>query len=152
MKNIKSMVPTNYELFLKKDYKVILVMNLEGYIIQATEAATDLLGNTQEELIKLKSNMIVTSEEFESFYYYFHKAVQGETHEFELGVQCNQGNQIELQVILVPNEILGQIVNISVYTKEISKPRKFELKLNQKELCESFIESNRDPILLSDLD
>jgi PAS domain S-box-containing protein len=43
-------------------------------------------------------------------------------------------------------------MNIGVYIKEISKPRKFELKLNQKELCESFIESNRDPILLLDLD
>ena len=155
LNNIEDMselnAPTNYEIFYKKNYKVICVMDLEGFIVYANQPATALFGYTNEELIKLNYNEIVTAEEFKSFYYYFHKVLEGETHEIELGVNCKKGNILEVQVIMVPNEINGQIINISLYIREIPKQRKFELKLNQKELCESFIESNRDPILLLDL-
>ncbi|RKL68620.1 hypothetical protein CR203_00780 [Salipaludibacillus neizhouensis] len=76
---------------------------------------------------------------------------EGETHEFELGVNYKKGHKVELQVMMVPNEIEGQIINISVYVKDITKQRKVELEQINKELSESFIETNRDPILLLDM-
>ncbi|WP_227938116.1 PAS domain S-box protein [Alkalihalobacillus deserti] len=157
MKNIedknKVFAPNNYGFLFKHHHDAICVMNLDGYIVYSNLVASELFKYSDDELLNLHYDKLISSEEFETFNYYLGKVVEGETHEFESVVNDKKGGNVELQVIMVPNEIEGQIVNISLYMKDITEQRKvkLELELVHKDLCESFIENNRDPILLLDL-
>lgn len=147
----ESFIPNNYEFLFKKHHDAICVMDLEGCIVYANQAASKLFGHSKEELLNLNYDMIVSCEEVECYYYYLQKAVEGETNEFELAINYKNSDKVTFQVMMVPNEVDSQIVNISVYAKGVTGQREIKSKYISKELSESFVESNRDPILLLDL-
>lgn len=149
-----SFIFNSYKLLLENHSDAVYTLNLQGGIIYANQASAMLFGYSKDELLNLSYKNIISPGEFEAFHYYFQKAVRSETHEFELEAECKNSNKIELQVKLVPIEFNGQIISISVYAKDITEQKKVELDIirTSKELCESFIENNRDPILLLDLD
>lgn len=155
MKNIENksnfFTPTNYESLSFIQYDASCVLDLEGSLVYANEAICELFGYSQDEMLSLNIGKIVSPEEVDSFHYYHRKAFEGETQEFDLAIACKQGNILELKVLMVPNEVDGKIVSISLSVKDLTDQSKEEMKLIHKDICVSFIENNRDPILLLDL-
>jgi PAS domain S-box-containing protein len=132
----------------------VYVMNLQGDIIYANQATSNILGYSIEELLNLNFHEIISSESLEIFKYYFQKAAKSDIQEFIIGVKCKNGKRLEFKMITVSNEQKGDIVNITGFLTEISDQKTVNLVISQTSmnLCESFIENNRDPILLLDLD
>lgn len=131
----------------------IYAMNLEGKIINANQATSKLLSYSIDELLNLSYENIISSEEFETFRYYFKKAFEGEVHKFKTAIICKNRKKIEATATTVPIEIDGQIVNVYAYINEITEQKETERKIQtSKELCKSFIDNHDDPILLLDLD
>jgi len=156
MKNIEIMSnlfdPTNYEHLVKNHYDAICIMNLEGSIIYANDEISAMFGYFKEEMLELKDKKFVCAEELGSFFYYRNKAIEGESHEFDLAINAKDGNKVELKARIGPNEIDGEIVNISLSVKDMTSESNGEMKqLIHNDICVSFIENNRDPILLLDL-
>jgi PAS domain S-box-containing protein len=131
----------------------VYIMSLQGDILYANQAASNLLGYSMEELLILNFHEIISSESLVIFKYYFQKAAKSDTQEFIIGVNCKNGKRSEFKMVTVSNELEGHIVNITGCLTEISDQKTVNLLLTQtsKDLCESFIENNRDPILLLDL-
>ncbi|GIP34193.1 PAS domain S-box protein [Paenibacillus sp. J2TS4] len=146
-------VSFNYGLF-ENHSDAIYITGLQGDIVYANPAASDLFGYSKIELINRHYKEVMNSEDLEAFHYYFQRAVEGETHEFELAMNSGKRNRILLRVMMVPNEIEDQPVSIAVYIREITERKKAENDNleTSRGLCESFIENNRDPILLLDLE
>jgi PAS domain S-box-containing protein len=132
----------------------INVMNLQGDILYSNQAASNLLGYTMEELLICNFNDIISTESLEIFKYYFEKAATSDIQEFIIGVKCKNGKRLEFKMVTMSNEIEGHVVNITGILTEISDQKNVNLVINQtsKDICQSFIENNRDPILLLDLD
>jgi PAS domain S-box-containing protein len=130
-------------------------MNLEGYIVYANQAILNRLGYSEEELLNNNFEKIISTEiGLEIFNYYFQKALESDTQEFITEIKAKDGKNIEMKITTVSNEVEGQIASISVFLTDITTQTitNQRTSLQSKGLCESFIENNRDPILLLDLD
>ena len=143
----------NYLHLFEKHPDAIFVMNLQGNILYANQAILKLLGYSKGHLLTLRFQELVHPEEIEMFNYYLQKAAEGDIQELVTTIKCNNGKKIEVQIITVSNEIDGQIASISGYITETTDlTNNMGVSQRPMELCESFIENNRDPILLLDLE
>jgi PAS domain S-box-containing protein len=131
----------------------VYIMDLQGDILYANQAASKFLLYSVEELLILNFYELISSESLEVFKYYFQKAAESDIQEFIIGVKTKSGKRLEFKMVTMSNEKEGHIATITGLLTEISD-QKNVLAINQtsKDLCESFIENNRDPILLLDLD
>jgi two-component system sporulation sensor kinase A len=150
----KYTVSTNLELLFETHPDAVCVFNLQGDIIYANQAVTNLLGYSKLELLKMKFIEVIASDGIDIFNYYFQKAVMSDTQEYITPIKCKDGRRLEMKIVTVSNEIEGQIVSVSGFISDITEQSiDYEVKIQTSmELCESFIENNRDPILLLDLD
>jgi two-component system sporulation sensor kinase A len=142
------------ELLFETHSDAVCVFNLQGDIIYANQAVTNLLGYSKEELLKLKFLDVVASDGIDVFNYYFRKAVTSDSQLFITPLKCKDGRNLEMKIVTVSNEMEGDIVSVSGFISDITEQSiVYEGKIQtSKELCESFIENNMDPILLLDLD
>jgi two-component system sporulation sensor kinase A len=133
----------------------ILVLNLQGEIIYVNQAVSNLLGYAKDELLNFKFQEILSPQGLEIFNYYFQIAAKSDTQEFITGINCKNGKELEIKIITVSNEKEGQIVSLTGFLTGVTEQSIVMAGINRtssKELCESFIENNMDPILLLDLD
>jgi two-component system sporulation sensor kinase A len=152
---INNLLSRDFVLLYENHAEAVYAINLQGDIIYANQAVSNLLGYSKEELMNLNIQEIVSSEGSEIFNYYFQKAVQSDTQEFITMINCKDGSQLEIKIITVSNEEDGQVSSISGTLTEIAKQQgTVSAGINKitQGLCESFIENNRDPILLLDMD
>jgi two-component system sporulation sensor kinase A len=133
----------------------ICVIDLQGAIIYANLSISNLLGYSTEALLNLKFQEFICSDNgFAIFNFYFQKAVESDTEEFITEIKCKDGQIKEMKIITISNETDGRIVSISVFVIDISAAKGSSDGVSPMTmgLCESFIENNRDPILLLNLD
>jgi PAS domain S-box-containing protein len=130
-------------------------MNLEGCIIYANQSFSNHLGYSKEELIGVKFEKIISSAAgVDIFNYYFQKALESDAQEFITEIKAKDGKNIEMKITAVSNEVENKFMSISGFLTDITSQTTTNVRMRplSKGLCESFIENNRDPILLLDLD
>jgi PAS domain S-box-containing protein len=83
-----------------------------------------------------------------------YSALHTDSQEFIAEIEAKDGKNIEIKITTVSNEVEGQIKSISAFLTDVTTQISANgtTSLVSKGLCESFIEHNRDPILLLDLD
>lgn len=147
-----ALLPFPYGFVFDHQTDAVFVMDLQGMIVYANQSASTLFGTSLESYHHYEN--IFVSEESEMFDSFFQRAVHGETNEFELIVPCETRDNVHVRIKTVPNERDGQTVSVSVYIQAISERKKRESDMlpPSQELCQSFLEFHRDPILLLDLD
>jgi PAS domain S-box-containing protein len=143
-----------HEPYFENHNDAICILNLEGNFLYANQALSTLLGYSSQELLGLSFQKIVSSEDLEIFNYYFQKAAISDTQEFIAVVNCKNGNQTEFKIITVSNEIEGKVDNIFCFFTEANEQPLVHAGVYQtsKDLSDSFVENNRDPILILDMD
>lgn len=144
-----SIALNNYEYLFEHHLDAICVVDENGNIVYANQFAKKIFDFPDSKLPNVNYSIIASPSETETFHFYFRQALDGKANEFTL-VVCKGKKKV--QVTVVPNVWGGQVVAVTVYMKDISKQNKHELETVQRDLCKSFIENNRDPILLLDVD
>jgi PAS domain S-box-containing protein len=149
-------ISNNQILLFENQMDAICVIDLEGGIIYANPSISNLLGYSTEALLNVSFQEFISSEGgLAIFNFYFQKAVESDdTQEFITEIKCKDTNNKEMRIITVPNEMAGRVVSISVFLTNISAAEAANEGVSPKSmgLCESFIENNRDPILLLNLE
>jgi PAS domain S-box-containing protein len=133
----------------------ICVIDLHGRITYANLSISSLLGYSTQELLNLELQEFIASDNgLAIFHFYFQKAMESDTQEFITEIKCKDGNVKEMKIVTISNEVEGQIVSISVFLIDIFAEKLLNNGATPKTmgLCESFIENNRDPILLLNLE
>jgi PAS domain S-box-containing protein len=133
----------------------ICVMDWERRILYANQAISNRLGYSNEELLNIKFDEIISTDAgLEIFNYYFQRALESDTQEFIAEIKAKDGKSIEMKITTVSNEVEGKIVSVSGFLTDITTQTITTEGTSplSKDLCESFIENNRDPILLLNLD
>lgn len=133
----------------------ICVMDLQGCILYANQALLNRLGYVKEELVSINFGTLISSEDgLEIFQYYFHKGLLTDSQEFIAEIKAKDGKNIEMKITTVSNEVEGQIKSTTAFLTDVTTQTSANVTTSMltKGLCESFIEHNRDPILLLDLD
>jgi PAS domain S-box-containing protein len=151
----KNYISDNQILLFENHFDAICVIDLVGEIIYANLSTSNLLGYDREELINVKFQDCISSENgLAIFNFYFQKAVNSDSQEFIIEIKCKDGNVKEMKIITVSNEMVGQIVSVSAFLTDISGEKAVNEGVSPitMGLCESFIENNRDPILLLNLE
>lgn len=130
-------VSFDYGLF-ENHLDAIYVTGLQGDIIYANPAASNLFCCPKDELMCRSYREVMVSGEMEAFHYYFQKAAEGETNQFELAMSGSDRNRLILQVMMVPNEIEGRVVSIAVYMRDITDRKLLEERLERMALVRTF--------------
>ncbi|MDF2679313.1 MAG: kinE 3 [Brevibacillus sp.] len=132
----------------------ICVMDASGNPFYANPSAAHLFSIPENEWSSIHFQSRIVPDEIETFHYYFKRAVDGESNMFEISVHNEANQKVKLHVKTVTLELDGQTVGVTVYMTDITaqKQKEAEFLQSSKDLCKSFIEHNRDPILLLDLE
>ncbi|QRG68099.1 ATP-binding protein [Brevibacillus choshinensis] len=134
--------------------EAVCVMDPLGNLCYVNPSATHWFGIHNNEWSLTHFQDRIVPDEIETFPYYFKRAVLGESSEFEITVHNESNQEVELLVKAVPLELDGQTVGVTIYMRDITALKKKEAEAlhSSRELCKSFIEHNRDPIMLLDLE
>ncbi|WP_202076597.1 ATP-binding protein [Caldalkalibacillus salinus] len=135
--------------------EAVCILNLHGDIIYANDNAGELFNDNRDLLLNRSYKDVYCFQSSAEFHYYFHQSVRGETHEFQMGMGAeHHRHRSELLIKTVPNILRGEILSVTLYITNMLDQQDVEADILQRsqDLCESFIENNRDPILLLNLD
>jgi PAS domain S-box-containing protein len=134
-------------------HEAICMLDLEGDLLYANQAFSTIFGYSNEELLDLNYKHIVSSESMDIFDYYFQKSTITETQDFITSINCKDGTKVEVKVVTVSNEVNEKVRSIyCFFTEAIDQPLIHAGLRQTSDLTQSFVENNRDPILILDLE
>ncbi|MGI9147391.1 MAG: EAL domain-containing protein [Chloroflexota bacterium] len=102
----------------------VYALDVNGRMIAANAACEVQSGYSTEELLGMTSLSLVVPEDVSRTRDYFHRALVGESHVYEVAIVHQSGRRVELQVANIPIAVDGEVVGLYGVVRDISLRRR----------------------------
>ncbi|MBD8067870.1 bifunctional diguanylate cyclase/phosphodiesterase [Bacillus sp. PS06] len=124
-------------------------LDLQGRFRHLNKAAEEIVGYSNDELFGKSFVHLLLKEEVTKTIEFFHKAIHGESVEFETSIYDRYGDIIHLELKVIPIIMNGKIDGLYGIAKNISKTKSIEIEKEEiKEQLELVWNNSSDAILL----
>lgn len=126
----------------------IYVLSESGYFSEINDAGCKLLEWQLAELRNMHFSRFILPEQLPAVSAYFSRALAGDTVSFEASILNHSGQQLELQITIVPTWIDGQIVGVIGMAKDITQRLQTERQLR---LFKRAVDASSSGVVISDI-
>lgn len=141
-----------YHAIIEYNPDAILIVSMDGLIIEMNQAITKLFGYAKEELYGQSYERFIVAEELETANRNFLQTLKGHTSEFETTVRHKEKKLVRLKVKSDPLFVKTEIVGVICVAKDITEFNRTRTSLNQVEERLKFVfNSTGDSINLLDI-
>jgi diguanylate cyclase (GGDEF)-like protein/PAS domain S-box-containing protein len=116
----------SFQSIIEHHTDAVFTIDITGNFIENNPIAEQLTGYTQEELVGTPFTNIIIGEYLDETLCFFYKVTHGEVQNFNTGIVHKNGESVYLNVTSIPNVINGQITEIYVMAKDITKQRNIQ--------------------------
>ncbi len=131
-----------YKSLFEYNTDIIITMELEGKLIKVNNAAVQITEYPMEEIVGSSFKKFISNDKMEMTIQHFQKATKGKTQTFESVIISKNGRRIDLDIIVVPIVVNGNIIGIHGIAKDVTQNKEYQRKL--EETARKLKESNED--------
>ena len=145
----------SHQYFFEHHLEAILLADHDGIVFYANRSAETFFACSNEQLVGVSILQVMSADERSALHYYYQKALLGESNQIEVSVATPDQSGVRTALVkIIPHGVKEDIQSVSFCLTDITQQKMAEMAQQEtaRELCESFIEHNRDPILLLDMD
>ena len=122
-----------YQSLFVHNTDAILIFDLEERLVHGNPATEKLVGCKIEELKGYHYKKLVDEENTEVYQYYFQKAMEGKTQEYEIDIHTKQGEKRIVNVKVIPMILNQEIKGIFIILKDRTEEKKKDERLLRSE-------------------
>lgn len=126
----------------------VYVLSESGYFSQINAAGCRLLEWTEAELLQMHFSRVILPEQLPEVAGYFAQALAGEAVSFEASILNHSGQQLELQITIVPTHIDGRIVGVIGIAKDVTQRLQTEKQLR---LYKRAVDASSSGVVIADI-
>ncbi|WP_243459213.1 sensor domain-containing protein [Metabacillus bambusae] len=129
----------------------IFTFDLEGYFLEVNNAAEQITGYSNGELVGMNFSEIMSKKELETVNSRFQQTIEGDMARYETKIYQKDGHEVYLSVKNIPIIVDGTIKGVYGIAKEITSEKKALEEFHLvKSRFESFVRDSKDSIHIID--
>ncbi|MBP1931487.1 EAL domain-containing protein [Ammoniphilus resinae] len=131
---------------------IVFSLDLQGNLLEANQAFTDILGYAEDEIYG-SFQRFITTEETPRVQDIYNQATRGVAQNYDTLLIHKDGDTIEFNITVIPLAVNDQITGIYGIAKEVGEEKKLKNLLQErKQLYKSLFEHHPDGISYFDID
>lgn len=127
----------------------IIVLDLQGNILQVNPSYEELSGYSSEEALLMKFQTLFPIESLDKILHYFHKTALGQFQNFDCFMKSKQGPTVDLNITNIPISVDDKIVGLYAVLKNITELKRAKAEVRQIEEFHRVLTDNILDIILN---
>ena len=126
----------------------VYIINPQGYFIDMNQAGCQLLQYSRDEITAMHFDRVMLPEYLELTWQHFRRVLAGTAERFEASVISRSGQQVELDISILPSRQNGKVIGVIGVSKDISKRLAAERQLR---LFKRAVDATSNGVIIADI-